>query len=437
MNKRSFFSWLCAGIAALTLAACGSSNSDSSDPPTVRLVNLTSADDLLLTADSDEIVSGVTSGGASAYKSIDADTYSIVVSSASTELSTSSTSSVTLVKDTDYTIVAYERNSQIKILAITESTEADDISSGYAQMTVRNAGSDAGSVDIYIVDPGVTDLSDLSPTFSSVSANGTSLSNLVSDGTYDLIVTKAGTTDDVRLTMSSVELTSQEIVTLVLTPTQGGSLVNGGLVVQDDSVTPYTNTQARVRVVAAFPSTTSNLPVDVSIGGEDLDEIVAPSLGLYALVDGDTSTYTVSVDGTDVATLPSATFESGGDYTVLVYGTDTSDAAVNVLTDTNQIPSTGAKIRLVNAAVSTAGVSLLVNSTTLTSSIAYGDVSDYVSVSTGSNTLSLYSPASSSLVVNYSYPDLSNPVSIYSGGVYTLFLLGETSNAVTLLNKDR
>ena len=46
-------------------------------------------------------------------------------------------------------------------------------------------------------------------------------------------------------------MTSQEVASIILTPSVGGTLVNGGLLAQQAAYTAARNTNARVRLAAA------------------------------------------------------------------------------------------------------------------------------------------------------------------------------------------
>lgn len=432
MTKRSLFTLLSMFFLAASLCACSSGGDNSSSTqPTLRLVNLTGANDLNLTADSTGYGGNAASGAANSYSSLSAATYSLFVSSASGALSTSATSSVALSADTNYSAVAYERGGQIKVLVLTETDTTP--STGFALLTVNNADADAGNLDIYVVAPGV-DVADLSPTFS-VAVSSSSLSNSVAAGTYDIVVTANSKPTDVRLRLPSIQLAGSEVINLVLTPTSGGSLVDGALIRQQGSVTFIRNPSARVRVVAALPAGTGQNPViAAAVGGTILGQVTAPSVGsAYGLVPAGATTYEVKIDGTPLTSLPAHTFASGGDYTILTYGTNAAAADVNVLTDSNRLPAnSGARIRLVNGGVPSAGLSLSANNISLVSEVVFGDSSAYASITTGSNQLVVTSPA-------ISFTTYTSTQSIVASSVYTLFVLNYTDSATTkyVLTKDR
>lgn len=428
MQKRFVFSCLIL-VAAFLCSACGGGGSSSSSTTgNLKLVNATQVSGLILTAGSTALTSGIASGAASSYASISTGSHSIFVSASDSSLATSATTSITISSDTNYTVVAYARGGQIKLLTITDSKSTP--STGFASVTTYNAGSDAGAVDVYVVTPGAS-ITDLTPTFSDVVAAGTSLTNSVAAGTYDIVVTGYSKPSDVRLTIPSVTLTSTEIVNLALTSTTGGTLVDGALVQQGGAVQLQPATTARVRVVAAFPATTTNSVVATTVGGSSIGSVTAPSVGSYHLVAAGSTAYTLSVNGTAIASVPSATFASGGDYTIMVYGDDPASPSVSVFTDNNLIPSTGAKIRLVNGAVSNASLSLTDNYVNLFSELEYGKTSDYSGITAGSSYIQITSPVST-------FTSYNTTVSILSSGVYTYFVLGgSNNNAIEVLSKDR
>ncbi len=443
MNKWLFRRALAVVLALLALTGCSgidgitgddSSSDDEATVAKVRLVNLTTASDLLLTVDDSALIQNIGSGGASAYAELAADSYSVVVSSASAALTATSTASLSLSAAHVYTLVAYERGGQIKFFSWTDETGDDDTDidavSGYTYLTVMNAGSDAGMLDVYLVTPG-TSLDGLSANFSSISAASISLTSAISAGTYDIVVTASNRQDDVRLKLESVVIGSAEIATLVLTNTTGGALVNGAMIKKAGDVAFYRTDKARVRVIAAQAAgISSNIRVQSWIGDTELTAISAPSISSYQLVEAGTSEYDVDVDGVQVADLPTANFVSGADYTLLVYGNDASAAAVTVLTDNNQLPSTGVRIRLINGAVAAAGLSLSANYANLFPEVAYGTASGYTGISAGTTRLDLSSPA-------YAFTSYTSTVNMLTGGVYSMLVLGSSSEPIILLNKDR
>jgi len=158
--------------------------------------------------------------------------------------------------------------------------------------------------------------------------------------------------------------------------------------------------------------------VDATVGTVNFTPVFAPNPGTYTLVAGGTSTYSISIGGTPIASLPAATFNAGGDFTVLVYGT-VATPSVAVFTDNNQLPVVGGdvKLRLINAAVSDpGGLTLSDNGVTVASAVGYGQASPYFGVAT--------SPQS---VLNLIQPSVglrSTTVSLTpAGSVFSIFVI--------------
>lgn len=443
MNRRSIFSWVFVLVAVFMLSGCdditgGDDNDDTAtSTSSLRLANATRVNGLQLVATSSSSSSSsstttvsttnVDSGTASSYVSLTSGTWSAIVSDPSGVLSASNTTSLSLSTDVKYTVVAYGRSGQIRLLALADSQSA--ASSGYASLTIANPGADNGALDVYLLAPGSSFTTDLTPTFSNVTTGGTSLANAVTAGSYDIVVTGYNKPSDLRARMSSVELSSTNVFTLILTGAAGGTLVDGALVAQGGAVVLFPAFNARVRVVAAFPAIgNSNSTVAVTVNGTALNSVTAPAVGTYAQVPANSNNYTVSVNGVAVSSLPAATFSNGGDYTLMVYGADPANPAVAVFTDNNQVPSSGAKIRLINGAA--ASLSLSANYVPLFSDLSYGSASEYSGVTAGSNLLRLTSPVTA-------FTTYSNTISLLSGGVYTLFVIGSTSDAIEVLVKDK
>ena len=136
----------------------------------LRLVNATSVCGLKLTATSrsDSTAtssSEVDAGGAGGYASLTSGTCSVFASNANGLLATSGTISLSLSADVYNTVVAYSRGGHIRLLTLTDSQTA--ASSGYASITIANAGSDAGALDVYLPAPGSTVTGTLSPMYDS------------------------------------------------------------------------------------------------------------------------------------------------------------------------------------------------------------------------------------------------------------------------------
>ena len=231
------------------LQGCGSKGSSSSSSPTngsVRLVNATTAfASLDMTTSGATLASAVATGSASSYAAIAPGTYPFTL-----ELSGSGTPSAQTVilisSGVTYALVAHTGGGQLQLTALTENEVAP--ASGDGKIRVSNlALQDTGSVDVYVVAAG-----------GNLAGASTLVTNLgvttgyfeITKGTYHIWVTGVGNKTDLRLDLPSVVISDQQVLTLILTSTAGGVLVDGWLVTQQAAVSAQTNASARVRVAA-------------------------------------------------------------------------------------------------------------------------------------------------------------------------------------------
>jgi len=397
---------------------------DSNDA-TVRLVNASPgypALDLYV-ADTVE-ASDVAFGSGSDYTNVSSGEVTNVLTAAgsTTELLNQTRS---LGSGKKYTIVAYGWEGALKSVIMTDDEDAAD--SSKTKVSVLNTATDAGELDVYLTGTDES-LDSSTPIASGVDAGSQSGFSSVASGTYRLRVTGVGDTEDLRLDIPSITLDSTKVLTLVLAPGKGGVLVHAIGVEQGGTVTPYLNTQARVRMVAAVATVPTFSRVSVTAG----DTILGANVGSftikdYVLLDAGTLALTTTVDGTALAA-QSITVEAGSDTTLLVTGSSAADAAVNVIDDDNRLPtvSTKYKIRLIHAAPSLAdqNLSMTVDASDVVSDQAYGTASTFDDRT-----------ASSAAVIDISTPtqgtiyELSDQ-SLVSKGVYTVFMFDGVSNGV-------
>jgi hypothetical protein len=424
--------WLRAGIAGLAaalIAGCGGSH-DSSGTASLRVVNASTGYSLLdLYVDSSQTLSNVAYGSGSSYASLNSGTRTTAFTRSGSG-SIVQTQDRTLTADASYTVIAYGWEGSLKTFHISEDEAAPD--SGKAKFRTINTAPDAGSLDVYVT--GTTDdLADASAVNSAVT--GSSLSSYVTltQGTYRIRVTGAGDKTDLRLDIPSVTLSSQEIASLIVTPTTGGVLVNGIVMQQKGDVTAYSNTSARARLVAA----TSNASVAATLGSTVLTSGVrSPQVGSYVLVPTGLLPIGVTVNGTALSA-GSTTVAPGADLTLLVHG-DPASAQVTVLADDNRLPSTlsgsgKTKLRLVHAVAGLdSGLSLVSDFSALVDDVAYGSASSYSTITSGDQSeIDVTSALQTSAL--YSKTDFS----LQADGIYTVWMMGSASAPVGTLLRDR
>jgi len=420
-------------LAGILLDGCGSSGGNAQ----IRVLN-TSIDytslDLYLnngTTNTREIAAA-SHGTLGSYLSVGAASYTVEFTSNNVQSSLKSIDEK-LAKNTHRTYVAYGNSGKFGALEILE--DQDKPSASYTKVQLVDAALDAGSVDVYLTDPSVA-IANSSPTFSAV-AGGTIASAgfvTVSSGTYRIRVTAAGSQTDLRLdSVTGIAFSSQEILSIVVTGTSGGVLVNAAVLPQQGTQTVVTNPYARVRAAAGIPSG-SNLTAN--LGGTNLlGAAAANTVSQYKLVTAGTQTLNLTLNGTAL-TASNQVLTAGDDYTVLVLnGTAVSGTSTTLIADDNRYPSTStyAKVKLVNA-MSGLGdpVSLNVNYTPVASAITLGNASSSTEVTAGTDTEidTVDATTSTTLFTNAT-------ATLNASGVYDLFMFGTAASPVGALRVNR
>ena len=411
-------------LALAMLQGCSKSadSSSGSSQSTVRLVNATiDYASLDLIVSSTKLASGVATGSASSYATIDsgATTFSVERGGSGTP---SAQTTLTLSKDVDYTLLAYTSGQKLQVMSLTDNEDAP--ASGNGKIRVSNLSSDGGSMDVYMMGDGGT-LSAASTLANSV--GGTTGYFEVNKGTYHVWVTTAGDKTDLRLDLPSIAISDQQVLTLVLTGTVGGVLVDGFLVTQKGEVSARKNGSARVRLAANI---TANGSIDATANGVSLGS-ASRSVGSYTLVPAGTLSVSVVVNGNTV-NAGNLNAEGGADLTLLAVG-DGASPRFFLLNDDNRRPVSGVKLRLVN------GINGLSDNISLTAD--YNLIAHDVAPGTASAAASVSSGTISLMEVNSSQANTSlyraTDVSLQSLGVYSLFMLGNNAAPTGILRRDR
>ncbi|HYA66154.1 MAG TPA: DUF4397 domain-containing protein [Burkholderiaceae bacterium] len=418
-------------IVACLLTACGSSSSTT--PADIRLVNTTGTS-VTMTLNGGYALT-VNSNSLSGYEQVPPGTYTSSVSSVNGSLNPSS-QTVELGTAEAYTSIAYARGTSVYSSTITDNLAVPAI--GYATLDVANISPDAGQLDVYLLAPGTTSLSPgNSPNFSSVAFQTQSTAATFTAGSWNVIVTGAGDQSDVRLTLigsagaGAITLTSQQVGTLALTDTPGGTLVNAFVITQGvgGTVTAYPNTAARLRVLSAVTTTPPSAVVLTTTAGTVLPTVYAPNESGYVLVTAGDTIATITVAGTAIA-IPAGAFAAGNDYTVLVYTSATNVSTAALLTDNNELSGVSSEVRVINGAVTPVdGVSVNYGGVPIATGVFLGDASAYTGVKPS---------ASAILSVNgsgYSYVGAQPPFDPPVASVFTIFV-SSSSSAVSIF-RDR
>ena len=218
---------------------------------------------------------------------------------------------------------------------------------GTASLRIFQAATDAGAIDVYVTDPATNIATLTSPTFSFSSTTSLQTSSFLRSrrARTGCASPAPATRADLRLDLPSFVLANQEVASVILTPTVGGTLVNAGVLAQQAAYTAGRNTTARVRLAAAV---SANAVVSASAAGTAVaTSVVAPTVTGYAVVPSGTP-LTITVNGAPVAS-PVAALAPGGDSTLFVYGAAGS-ATASLITDDNHLTNSTStlKMRMVN-----------------------------------------------------------------------------------------
>ena len=412
----------------LLLAGCGSSDNSG-----VRLFNVsqdyTSLNVYVGSTATTPSIGNVPTGSLSSYVGIDPGSNTVYFTEgANTQSDPLTSQSETFSTGEHRTYVAYGDTGGFAEHEIDEDQGAPG--GGQASVEVLNSASDAGVLDVYLSSSGAP-LGSVPPTFSGVAAGQTTSFSSVAAGTYELSITGTGNESDVRLQIPSITLNSQEVVTIIVTESAGGYLVNAYILPQQGSLTTELNPDARVRAVVGLATGSA---VSATIGSTALlSNAPADSVGTYQLVPAGTQPVSVTVGGVSVSS-PSQALAAGQDYTLLIYQ-GASGPEENWLVDINRFPaSSDASVRLVHAMAGlTDPISLSVDSVPVITDVSPSEASSYdtgVAASTTS-ALSVIDATTSQQLYSQS------PVTLSSQGIYTLFMFGSASSPNGVLNQDR
>jgi len=401
----------------------------------IRLLNASSGYDsldLYVNADSSadtRELSAVKYETVSSYAGLDKNTYAVKFNVSGVSSTLATLAAEALSDDTHTTYVAYGPSGSFATLKIAEDVDAAD--SGQTNLTVLNTAG-TGALDVYLTDDSVS-LNDAAPIFSNITSGTAAPRQTISSGTYRLRVTGTGDNTDLRFDASNVTFSSTQVVSLILTATEGGVLVNALVLPQQSSLTAYENTKARVRGAVGIANGSA---VTATAGGAGL--FTSATLGVigsrYVQVDAGSMATSVTVDGNAVS-VPDDVLVPGGDYTLLIWN-DATGTQTTWISDDNRLPAstTSVKIRLLNGMSGLgAPATLAVDYSPTAEDVALGEASaateldsssnyevDVTDANTGQNLLSLAG------------------VSLQGPGVYTMFVAGGGGVAVSAtLRKDR
>jgi hypothetical protein len=419
-------------LAALSLSGCDSGG--GKNRAQIRLLNASpgyASLDLYANGEDDDTdqqrIAAVAYDAVSGYTEVESGTYNVKFKRAGVSSTLLTLSSKQLADDTHNTFVAFGSTGHFSAVQVSDDVTAPD--SGLVKVQLLNAA-EAGTLDIYLTESSVS-LDDATPVFSGVTAGGTGALTTIDSGDYRLRVTGASDSDDLRLDVPNITLDSRGVVTLILTATEGGVLVNVLLLPQQGSVTKFANTKARVRGAVGIANGTQ---VTLRVGSAGLlNNNAVGVVGAYAQVDAGSAAVALGVNGVGV-TVPDQTLTAGGEYTLLVWS-NADGTQTTLISDDNRLPSSTAKakVRVMNGlSALNVPVTMFVNFFPQAESIPLGQASAFAEVDDGTD-----------YQLDVSNADTADPlltktaVTLQASGVYTLFMSSSGGTVSGTLRKDR
>ena len=246
--------------------------------------------------------------------------------------------------------------------------------------------------------------------------------NAANGGTaYHLCVTVAGDKSDLRLDIPALTLSHGQIVTVILTRSSGGVLLNGLVLNQQGSLTAATNASSRLRLAVGA---TGGALVTATANGVSLGtNLPAPAVGSYVLVPAG------PLDPRRHGRWrgrrrPGPDIPAGADLTLLVAGT-AATAPVLIVDDNSASTSTAnpVKLRLVNGMNTSGPATLTDNFINVGSPAAFGTSSGYGLVQASTALAQLQASAGATQLCQ------SANVTLAAGKVYSVFVLGNVPSS--------
>ena len=419
-----------AAVSALLLSGCD--DGGGSGRTNLRLVNVSPGYDSLdlyaNTADDDtdrQRVAGVTYQTVSSYTQLESGTYNVKFKRSGVTSTLLTVSGRAFADDTHHTFVAFGSAGHFASLQIDDDVAPPD--SGRAKVQVLNVA-EAGSLDVYLTESSVS-LDDATPVVAGVAAGTSSAVSTIDSGDYRLRVTGASDSDDLRLDVPNITLDSRQVLSLILTATQGGVLVEAWTLPQQGSLTKFANTKARLRGAVG----TTAGPVVMRVGGVGVLNGAVGVVGNYAQVEAGSVPVTLTVNGVAVA-VPNQTLVAGGEYTLLAW-TNASGTQTTLIGDDNRLPTASgkAKIRVINGlSALDVPITLAVNFSPIAEGIALGQASAFTEVEDGTDyQLDVTNTDTAANMVT------KTSVTLQSAAVYTLFMSANGTTVSGTLRKDR
>jgi hypothetical protein len=426
MNKREWIG-ACLVIAALVTGCnSGGRNQNSTDLRTVNAV--VDAEPLDVLIDSNTCSTAVALGAVSGSCEFDAGNRQLRVRS-NTLGTVLVDRSVSFGSDTSETLVLYGRRTSIQTLVLVDDTPTP--TPGKLKIRVADLSPEASAVDLYLVTS--PDISSTAATLSSAAFPLATDYVEIAPGSYQVIVTTAGT-KDVIFQSPARDFAAGAKLTLLVFPSLGGKLVNAMLLSAGSgaSGTFLANGSGRLKAVNAIPdSNPLNFKAD---GTVLLSNVPFANASSYVALPSGSRTLAIepsSVPGSSLASV-TQTIDPAKDYTMVAVN-PLSQAGIVVFTDDNTAPATNfARVRFANVMTGSTAVDVLVNFASQTTNLTPRTASAYYSLAAATTyTVTFTTQGGTTALASLDTGALDN------GAVYTIYLFGAPSAPQPVVVKDR
>lgn len=413
---------------ALIAAGCHSGGTNQNSTNMRALNAIVDAEPLDVLVDADVKFSAVAPNKATSYANFSSGGRELVIRSNTNQAVLYDKTGFNFPSDSNGTLLMFGHRSAVNAIFLQDDTTSP--SSGHARVRFVGLSPDTGNVDVYLT----TGSALTGPAFVSGAAAGVvTTAGEVTGGTYQILVTTAGTNDILFQSTTAFNFASGNNYTIAATPSLGGKLVNAVVIEPGTSgnVTFLTNPISRIKGVNAIPDSSGiNFKTD---GTVILTSV--PYTGVSSYVNSAGGSHNLQIEqsnvpGTNIASL-TATLSSARDYTLLASGT-TAAPKLTLITDDNSPPSAGnVKIRFVNA-LAGSNTDALLNFASQAQGIAPNAASAYYTVAANTNyTITFTTPGGVTVIASLSGVELD------AGNVYSAYVFGTTSNAQAKLIRDR
>jgi hypothetical protein len=432
MRSRLCLYPILAALSVLSLSGCESGG--GSDRTQIRLMNVSpgyTSLDLYANAGDDDTdrqrIAGVAYDTVSGYTELESGTYNVKFKRSGLASTLQTASGKQLADDTHHTFVAYGATGRFNSLQVSDDVTAPD--TGHAKLQLLNVA-EAGALDVYLTESSAS-LDDATPVFANVGSGGVGTVTTVDSGDYRLRVTGASDSDDLRLDVPSITLDSRQVVSLILSATQGGVLVNALLLPQQGGITKFANTKARIRGAVGIANGTL---VALRVGGVSvLSSAGVGVVGNYTQVEAGNVAISLGVNGV-AAPVPDQTLIAGGEYSLLIWS-NADGTQTTLISDDNRLPNASgkAKIRVMNGlSALNVPITLAVDFSPVAESIVLGQASAFTEIDDGSTyQLDVSNTDTAANLLT------KTSVALQAAGVYTMFMSANGTIVSGTLRKDR